>query len=278
MSLKSEGYPGELRIRSVYRLVHDGRGVLTDERESPGRYLEQAHAEGEDVQPAILRVEFDLLRRHEMGRAGQDVRQGDPGVVQELGQAEIQDLDLVFAGGFLLHHDVLQGQVAMQETLLVGVAHGVTNLDSQGHHFLDGKFLVAGQVVEGSSVNQLHDEARLVVGLAEGIDGHDAGMVHVGHRFALLAEPGFERRIGRTVFEHLDGHRPLQVKVEPLVDQGEPAFTQQFVDPVFFVDDAPDHSLVPSLRNVCSQMLVWPEVTSISVEKVAKAGFRSSTV
>jgi hypothetical protein len=86
------------------------------------------------------------------------------------------------------------------------------------------------QVRQAAAGEQLHDDHKAPVDLAQLVHRHDVGMLQPGHqaRFALeaLDEIGVDRQLR---VEHFDRHLALQRQVGSAVDRAEPALAQNFM-------------------------------------------------
>ena len=94
-----------------------------------------------------------------------------------LGEAEVENLELVLAVAALDYKDVCGFDVAMDDAAGVGGGHGACRLLGEGDGFGRG-YLVVGQVLfESLAVEKLHHQVGLAVLLADVVNGADIGMI-----------------------------------------------------------------------------------------------------
>ena len=122
--MQTRSHRVERRWRIAEDAREDGVDALAFERPSPGQHLEQHDAERPDVGGRPDAAEPDLLRRHVRGAPDRLVRPGDPGVLLELGDAEVEDLHQSVG----TEHHVRRLDVAMHDALGVRLGEPVGDL------------------------------------------------------------------------------------------------------------------------------------------------------
>ena len=207
----------------LHVLVGDGHRGVAGEGRPGGEHLVEHAAERVQVAAGIDRPALGLLGgevgggAHDRAGLGQ-VGLGAPG--DGLGDAEVGHLHLTARRD----QDVARLDVAVHHPVAVGEA------ERGGHVCGDlrrppgvQRTLGAHDLRQAAALHVLHDDevgARL---LAPVVDGHHVGVVEVGGRLGLAAEPLHEGRVlGVLGEEHLDRHGSVQQQVAGQVDVGHP--------------------------------------------------------
>jgi hypothetical protein len=154
-------------------------------------------AEAEDVAAGIDGFALGLLGGHVGSGAGDFAFLADGGGLrlepvrragQELGKAEIEDLDAAVA----VDEDVVGFQVAVDDAGLVGGGESVADLDGVAEGIGGWK-----RAREGSAFDILHDEVWQALVVANFIESADVGMVEggdgAGFAFEALGEAGVDQ-------------------------------------------------------------------------------------
>ena len=118
---------------------------------------------------------------------------------QTLRQTEIGDVRLSAP----IEENVGRLQIAMQDAALVSVVDGPPHLD---HQRRQGRAAQRRPIGEAAAVDQLHAEIRLLVVLADIVNGDNVGMVEQGGRLGFQTEAGHVFGQGQTAgADHLEG-------------------------------------------------------------------------
>ena len=200
----------------VGQIILEDRRHRVDRRVAPERTPARQHfvqhdAEGEDVRAMVSRKAAHLLRGHVADGAEDRVRRrcspstaspvaragrGRVGL-RELGETEVEDFDALVGGD----EDVFRLQVAMDDALVVRGGKPAGELHRVRESLADKKPracrvrnrpLVAGRkpVAQRLALEQLRDDVRRAVVLADVVDIQNVRMVQRGRRARLLLEAG----------------------------------------------------------------------------------------
>ena len=123
-------------------------------------------------------------------------------MADELRQAEVDDLDLPFAG----EHQVRRLDVAVDDSGAVGFGESLRHLDGNVERVVDGKRSARDALFQSLALVVGHDEIELaVVRLADVVDGADIRVVQGRGRFGFLDESLLRRlvacQLGRKKLE-----------------------------------------------------------------------------
>ncbi len=223
----------------------DGPGVLLVERRRPGGDLVQDAAQRVEVAAVVDLLTADLLGRHVVRGAHGEAGGGEPGahadVVAEPRYAEVADLH----GAVGQPHDVGGFEVAVDDAPPVGVAEGVRDLFGDVDDVLDGErvlLVLLQELAQVLPVEQLHDEVRDVLVLAEVVDDGDAPVLERGGHPGLAPE-AFAQDAGERLivlrahgFEAFDGDLTAQRLVERAPHLAHAAPPDQLDQPVAALD------------------------------------------
>ena len=216
--------------------VHQLHGGISGERVLAGEHLVQDDAEGEDVGAMVGGLAADLLGGHVAGRAENDSRLGvgENGVPggdgrngDELGQAEIQDLDMAVAG----QEDVRGLEVAMDHALVVGGGQAAGDLNGVVDGLPGSQRAGVEPLAQRFALEQFdHDERRALVG-PEIVDRDQIRVVQHPRRPGLLLEaPEAVRVAGKGGREHLDGNVAAEPGIARAVNLSHAARADQRAD------------------------------------------------
>ena len=137
------------------------------------------------------------------------------------------------------HEDVGRLDVAVDDAVAVGEAEGGGDVGRDVGGALRQERAVAAQDVgQRAPVHVLHHHEVRAALTAEVEDADDVGVVEVGRRRGLAAEPLDEVRIGGVLGEqHLDRHRTVEQPVAGEEHVGHAAAPDAAVDLVAVVED-----------------------------------------
>ena len=166
-------------------LAQEGERVVAGERRLSRQSLVENHAQavhvgrdGQVLPPGGLLGSHVLRRAQHLAGLGERTVAGG----QPLRQAEVGDEQSSLG----INEHVGGLQVAVQDAALVGVVHGPDHVD----HALDLRARIApGVLRQRGPLDELHRVVLLAFMLADLVDRHDVGMVEVGRRLGLGAEP-----------------------------------------------------------------------------------------
>lgn len=187
-------------------------------------------AEAEDVAAAVNPVALAarLFGTHVHRRASQASVFAEVLLTQnqsEVGHIGLADDVEQNVGGF---------DVAMHQPLAMGVMQRLGDLRHQVSGLCKGEARAVHLLGQVAAVDELgHDVTQAVVGAADVVNGHDAGMIEAGEDACLfqvsldVRRPHHAPRMG-----HLDGHRALKLLVDGPVNPAEAAFAEQSDDAI----------------------------------------------
>jgi hypothetical protein len=150
-------------------------------------------------------------------------------VVQALCQAEIRDPRLIL----FVDQDVRGFEVSMQHALRVRVLHCFGDGFQVRGRFARWQRLIANQLREVASFDQVHGEKWLAGMFADFVDGDDARVLQVRGGFSFRAEAFQLSRIGQVAAQdHLDRYGAVEADLAGAIDDTHAAsrdFLQQLV-------------------------------------------------
>ena len=98
-----------------------------------------------------------------------------------------------------------------------------------GQRFARGDPASLEQLPQAHAVHKLHHQVKQAVGLAEIVDGDNAGMAQLGQRFRFDGETLGEAGVLFALRgEDLDRHQPVQRFLPRLIDHAHPAAPETF--------------------------------------------------
>ena len=214
------------------------------ERDAPGERREQDDAERPQVERRLGGRALELLRRHVPRRADDAPRLRDGRAIEELRDAEVDDLHVVEAAARLLEEDVVGLDVAVHDAVRVRLAEARERLleDARDARVreLDAAPELDREIAPGE---QLHHEIerarRRDRGLAEVEDADHVGVVEPARRARLDEEPrGDPRRVEQVRVHELDGDVAVERALVGLVDDAHAAGADALDDLEAALDDA----------------------------------------
>ncbi len=143
-----------------------------------------------------------------------------------------------FAVG-LGHLDVLGLDVAVDDAARVGVVERLAEVGADLADFAVGELAGVGEAGQGRALDQLADQQRVAVLLAELVEGDDAGMVEPGRGLGLAQDPPAGLAL---LLDRLDRDRALEATVPGLVDDAEAAAADAALDQEAVENEGTDQS------------------------------------
>ena len=218
---------------------------LGAKRRLSGRKREQHRPKCKQIAAGVERLPEGLLRRHVVGRAGEQAGDGEAGVVGGSRQAEVGDphaLDAIF------EENVRRLHVAVDEPLGMRCSEAPRRLQADAEDLAEvHRARIADALLECRAPAVGHDEVGEAGELVDTMDGDDV-VVDDRRRGLRLAEEtlsGGAAR-GEVGAEELDGYEAVEGPVVPLEDDPHPAGAD---DPGDLVGaEAPEHPFVVARR------------------------------
>ena len=205
------------RGRLVQVAVHqyDRRAPL--ERRLAAEHLVQHDTQG--VQVGLVthrRRAADLFRGHERRRSQRPARGRERGRIQVLGDTEVGQLDLAVRG----YHQVGRLQVAVHDSVLVGVMERLADLDPKLDHLAPRHRSAIGEhILQGDPLDELHRDVGGPFVAPDGQEADDVGVAKLLKNLRLAVEP-LDNLLARIQFagDNLDGGRPSVLFVGRAID------------------------------------------------------------
>jgi hypothetical protein len=175
----------------------------------------------------------------------------------QLGDAEVEDLDLVAAVAHVGQEEVLRLEIAVDDARVVGDGHAPTGLQRDVHGARHGQRSHATQQPRAIlSRQEFHHQIGRAVSPAAEIDhGHEVGMLEAAGRHGLVLEPPQDLGAGRQLRQQeLDRHATREPQVARLVNGAHAALSEQPHDlvPVHLGPEAAIPIVRLGLRHDCS--------------------------
>ncbi len=228
--------------------VEDGVGGVAGEGKFAAEHLVEDDAAGPEIGAVVDLLAENLLGRHVADGAYDDAGFGERlGDVWPLGQAEVDDLDLV-AGA---DHQVGRLDVAMDDAVLVGVMQAGEQLGGEVGGSGEIERAAVDSVGQGFAVVVAHDEDDLAVGeLFDVMDAADVGVVEDRGGARLLKQTVLLRRVGEHGrSEGLERDEAMEKEVFGLVDDARGTAAEVLEDLVVRDGLAFMHGMVTEPRN-----------------------------
>ena len=208
------------------------------ERQAAGQELVEQHAERVDVGARVDLFGADLLGRHVRGRAhaqaGRRQIGAAEGVVDQLGDAEVEQLEAEPASARHAHH-VRRLEISVHDADAVRGGERRSEVLHDREHVGDrNRAALAQLLLEVATLQPFHDEVGTPVWkVAELVDVDNVGMVNQVHRLGFLREPlQHDRRRRELAVQDLERGHALQRLVARAIDRGETATRTQALDDV----------------------------------------------
>ena len=199
------------------------------ERRRPGQQFVEQHPRRVQVDPRTDPLTAELLGRHILRRAhdhsGRRRRDPTPHSADDMRDPEVEQLDPLPTAMVVDEHHIRRLDVAMHDPVVMRrverIEHGADDTDrSVGFE----RPVFAQHRVERSTVDVILHDVKQPVGLLAQLDQTDpiAMRRHMRQRARLQHEP--PAQIGRIMPgapDHLDRHRPLDRRLERMVDRAK---------------------------------------------------------
>ena len=202
-----------------------------------GEHLIHDHAQRVEVGAEVDPVALGLLGRDIVHRA-----QGFPGESGlgrgHPGNAEVGHLD----AAVLENHDVVGLDVPVDDPAAVGMLQCLGDLGGKVQRFPPVEdALLLHVLLQGDTVDELHDDIVHIVRMGHVVDIDDIGMREHGDGLGLGMEAAAKLRILRQlVLEDLDGHQPVEPVTPRLIHHGHAAGSDHFQNLVAVIQQPPD--------------------------------------
>ena len=218
----------------------------------PGHHSKQQPAERIEIGARIDRLAAHLLGRHVIRRAHQRAigglhqRRGALGRVEDLGEAEIEHLDVLIAAGSAGDEDVLRLEIAVHDPDAVRFAEAGADLvgDEQRPARREAAF-VFEQLREVAAGEVLHHQIDDTLPHAEVEDGDRVGIGELRDRHRLAAKAlGKVRVTAQIGAQQLDRDALADADVLGEVDRAHAARSEQAFDAEAIGDDLADERVL----------------------------------
>ncbi len=208
------------RLRRMVQMRHEhvDERPVAGKRSRPGHGLVEHDAGGVDVGARVELLAADLLRAHVIGRAADGAARGQVRVAlaAQLGDAEVEHLDVLFAGAQRLDEDVLRLEVAVHDAGGVRLIERRQRLAEQVHQARRRqRRLVADDLRQVAPAQQLHHQeqrARVRLAEVEHLDRVRMAQPRRRPRLRLKSPEGLD--VGRHLgVQELDRHGSVEREV-----------------------------------------------------------------
>ena len=197
--------------------LENSQGGGSGEGRHPEEQAVEEHSECEQIRSPVDLTSENLLRCH--GACGAEnvaiARQAlDSSLVQSLRQTKVENLHL----SRVRDHHVAQLQVAVNDARSVRRSQAQRDPGADPHdpvHVGEGPGL---PMIEGSTVDEFHDEPCVVFQLDPIVDLHDGRVAQLGQRARLQPQPGLGSRVGRALEHSFQSDSASQSVVERAPD------------------------------------------------------------
>ena len=193
-------------------------GRLDSERPLPGKQLEQQEPERMDVGRRRRRLALDLFRRG-VARRQQVVdaaRQAEVVLLEELGDAEVEELHLALAGD----EDVRRLEVAVHHQVRMRIGDRVAHLEEDRELGREGESGLGAEAIDRHALDVLEREVRGAVLRDPAVDEtRDARMLEPRQDLALAFEPQAELARAHRRRQQLDRDALLEGTVGTLGEE-----------------------------------------------------------
>ena len=174
---------------------------------------------------------LDLLGCHVLGRAHHLADAGEHEILRPvaLPTSFARPKSAIFTRPRLSRRMFSGLDVSMDDSLIVGILQGLTDLRHYGQDLLRRQLAGVKRLPKVDALDKLHHEVVELCGLARVVNRHNVRMAQPGHCPGLTGEAFGEGRISAHLrWQNLQGNQPVQSRLTSLVDRPHPADTQQF--------------------------------------------------
>ena len=194
-------------------------------RVCPGEHLIEHHTQGVDIRPRVdqVRVASGLLRAH-VGQRPHDLAgnrdQRVLAIGNRLGQAEIQDAQVTFG----IHQQVAGLEIAVDDSLLVRMVHGIAGDGKEFQNLLQAQLVVTHILRDRYAADIVHHIVQLPGGRDATVENdNDVGMPQVADQFHFPLKALLGGCRGVWAFpQHLQCDVAVRGLLYGLVDDGLP--------------------------------------------------------
>ena len=192
-----------------------------------GRLADEALIEDDahriDVRAPVEGARGDLFRREVGDGADEGPGLGQARFGHRVREAEVHDPHPGPRTLLPRDHDVGGLDVAVDDASGMAVVQSLRDLDTDVHDLPEAQRLVPDQAQQvGSACDRHHEEERPLVA-PDVVDGHDGGMVHLGHHLGFALESLFELRGQVRRGNELHGDLAVQERVAGAVHNAHSA-------------------------------------------------------
>ena len=208
---------------------HDAGRVVALERILLGKAVVEDASEGVEIGALIQRTAFKLLRSEEVDRAENRISmidRLDSWLDGELGESEIDDLDLKASSGKPANHEVRWFDIAVEHADCLSRGEPVKALLGEVDEIAFGEGTSGHGFIEGFPVDIFHHDKAAVLVHPGVVDADDIRVGDGGHQGCLLGEKLIGRFIKlRLVWgeQALECDDPAQLVIIGAVDGAHPA-------------------------------------------------------
>ena len=227
------------RLRGLLENGPDHLGFgLAGKRVAAGHHLVEHHPQRPDVHARAGVLAVELLGGHVGRGAHRHAGAGDAGLIDELGDAEVDQLHPPVRG----HDDVGRLDVAMDDPPLVGTGQAGGDLFGDRDRLGDRQRSARDPVAQRLPLAESHDDEQGAVdGLVDLMDRADVRMIERRCGLGLADEAPLGFLGGAALMgQELERHRPVELQIDGLVDHPHAASPQAIEDAVVG-DRAADH-------------------------------------
>jgi hypothetical protein len=245
-------------------LVQDRGVVVGVEGGVTGEHAIEQHAERVDIDAGVDGLALDLLGREIVDGADDLLRRDLALAGDQLGHAEVEDLDEVGAPLADAQHHVAGLDVAVHQPARVGVAEALEDLRGDRHEVLDAQTATLAREVgaERLAVEVLHRQVRDPVLAPALVQADDVRVLKRVETLTLALEAGDSLGVVDPVGrEHLDDDLAVRVALVCEVHQADATAREQATDRVVPGKGRPQQRVLgggplPNWRACCGLVVI----------------------